>query len=304
MARARVAGLNHRQRPRVTRPKRAREAITRSRASPSPRESGAVRWFDRPVARIGAAVALVISLLTLVATWPESWWPRSAPPLSAVVVNDPTAARLYATPKNAEEIEGAPAATTPPGGYSELDGCGSRERHSWARRTGAIPAASAGAEVRVILTTLWSRPTVVVTDVRPVVQRLPQRFITAIDLCPPSQSMGDGVLLSQTAAITLADEPEITLYGEKGVEVERLSLEIPRGEAAELILQPYVENLGTGVGYSWHAELDVLVDGDLQTLRIPEEGEFYLAEVAWGGRFWSDLATPSICTPEVDDWCT
>ncbi|MFF3064037.1 hypothetical protein ACFVQ3_05725 [Oerskovia sp. NPDC057915] len=257
------------------------------------------------MSRIGAALALVAAVLGLVVAWPQTWWPRQVPALAVTVVADQGAALWVAN-------EPPVTPTTLPSADGPA-GCGSAARHEWARSAGAAPFVISS--VTAFLTALRRDTTVVLTGATPVVRSLPGEFDTGILLCPDEEWFAIGGGETYQRALTLdvtAATPTVEIWDpESGTSVDRLSLYLTSGEAAELVLSAKAEAVdgGVGQGWEWAVNLHVLVNGEEEVLRIPDEGYFKVAVLSAEGELWTDAAQPQTCSLDDaqadvgDGWC-
>lgn len=294
--------------PRVAGRRRARGPLTEGgegEADGGGRSQGLSRWWDKPVSRIGAALALVAAVLGLVAAWPQTWWPRQVPALAVNVVADQGAALWVANDPPVMPTS-LPAADGPAG-------CGSAARREWAKGAGAAPFVISS--VTAFLTALRTETTVVLTGATPEVRPLAGEFDTGILLCPDEEwfAVGGGETYQRVLSLDVsAATPTVEIWDpESGASVDRLSLYLTSGEAAELVLSAKAETVdgGVGQGWEWAVNLHVIVNGEEEVLRIPDEGYFKVAVLSEEGELWTDAALPHTCSLEDadadvgDGWC-
>jgi hypothetical protein len=139
------------------------------------------RYFDKPLARVSAAVALIGAILGLVATWPQDLWPRSVPAVTMTTIGEPNSGPVYVVPIGANNLQGAPSPNTD-------EGCGSKARHDWILSIGGVPFRYQ--EISVIVTSLRKDTAVVIAEVRPHVRKLPKNPQTLVAPCPDDVGLG------------------------------------------------------------------------------------------------------------------
>jgi hypothetical protein len=293
------------------RPVKARKPFLRSQAlSAKTDESGdeakeeksrGHRFFDKPVARVTAIIAAITGVITLAAIWPDTLWPRNVPALDVLITSGVDDSVIFGTSREAREID----SINPP--IPSGDSCYSQQRLDWIRNVGGVPDFSQ--DIRLVAAARRKDTTVVLTDIKAQARKLPGNFSTGIVPCPHELGSG-GNPASRYIGITLQDHPEVTIKDlDADKELKTLDLTLTNGEAAEFTMVASPEHAGEA--YEWWAELSFLVDGKVETKRIPADGTFRVATTTDKRALWSDRGEPRICGPEAlskaasdgHEWC-
>lgn len=258
------------------------------------------RWIDKPVARATAIIGLVLALVAAVGLWPDHFWPRSVPVVDISVQARANWGTIYSTSREPDSLSGAPSHDAP-------GGCFGEPRHNWAQvDLGGFPVADV--EAYVDLTARRRETSAVVVDFKPVILRKTDGFRTTVIPCIKYFQTGGANYYERNIFVDFSPSGTRTTFrDEKGDEVERLAVSLTKGDAASFVVRPGVSD-ESGVGYEWYADLVVFVNGEYETVRVPETGSFRIASGndAESAAYWSDESSPIVCRPleAPGQWCS
>ena len=207
----------------------------------------------------------------------------TADPLRVVV--DSASSLSYAVPDPPEKLVGAPSP-------SEAGGCRSQARLDWVAALGGVPTAQH--QVSVVLQAIGKEErNIVITGVELHTTRKPaDNLKTHIRLC------GGGGVPMQYLHFRLGDpRSQVQIYDEQMKPVDRLTLQLKRGEAARLLIVTTAVG-PPGVIYEWSVDLIAIVDGERRLYRISDHGHpFQYATETKSWDIWTDLAGPAGGSP-------
>ena len=133
-------------------------------------------------------------------------------------------------------------------------------------------------------------------------RRLSSHYPTLVAPCPEYITQG-GRPEGRLVYIELDDSPEVTMLDEANNELPSLSLQLTKGESAEVTFVASV--LALDVGYEWSANLAYIFEGQARQVRLSAEGWYRVASAADNHHCWSDLRTPNAvrANDSLSDWC-
>jgi hypothetical protein len=251
------------------------------------------RYFDTPLGRIIAVVTAIAAVVALVGSWPETWWPREVPAV-AIGLSTNIENNVHALTMDATAIKGAP----PPNGPG---GCNSEARQKWARDLGGFP--SRRTYDYIVVTALRSNTTVVITDFRAIARKTPGTFKTGLVTCSNELGTGGNYPFIRNVHIEMSEGPKVQFLNDDDQPLDRLTVVLNKGDAAEFQVHALLEEPGSG--YEWYGEISMLVNDEVEHLRVPEQGYFRLADLTESAVMWSDTEKPNICIPGRSEnaWC-
>ena len=217
--------------------------------------------------------------------------PNNAPILDVTVGPGADAAFAYALPVPPQSLRGIPK----PNGD-----CESAERHDWVMRKGGVPQVHQ--DVYVYFETRREDAVVVLSQVKISARLTRDHYDTLVAPCPENINMG-GRPEGRLVFFELDKSRQVTMQDEKENEFSSLSIQLTKGESAEVIFQALTH--APGVGYEWFAEVTYIFEGQARQTRIPAEGWYRVASATDNPYCWSDIATPHIVRHEDSDadWC-
>jgi hypothetical protein len=244
------------------------------------------------------------AMLTLVAIWPQTLWPRSVPVLDVTVTNNPNWEVIAATSRSVESLDTANPQIPPVG-----NDCASTERQNWVQDVGGVP--DHFQHIAAVLETRRKNTVVTVSDIKVTARRLEGSWATGIVPCPKLLG-GGGNPSTRYIGITVKDVPEVTItdLDAKNPKLDHLDLSLINGESAEFFIDATTEE--PGVGWEWSAKLVIVADGKEGEVRLPKKGYYRIARLVDEATLWSDNENPRICPAEkagknVDgsnaEWC-
>ncbi|MGW5341959.1 hypothetical protein [Streptomyces sp. HUAS TT3] len=182
----------------------------------------------RTVALVGGLVAILGTVLGAVVAWPDDWWPRRLPE-PKLYMKDVEYGSSFGVPVAADALNHPPP--------DVRFACADRTS-AWLRSLGGVPY---WVSVEFVLTT--ERPeSVVVLGLTPHVRR-----ITSPPLRTDVQGCGvPTALIQERSAEFVVDSqpPKLEMTDERGRSVDRMGLNLGKGEAADFKLEAYAEQTG------------------------------------------------------------
>jgi hypothetical protein len=217
--------------------------------------------------------------------------PKSVPVLDVTVGPGAGTAFAYALPVPPESLAGIPKAN----GECETD-----ERHMWVIGKGGVPLDHQ--DLYVYFQTRRDDAVVVLSQVKVTARRIRDHYDTVVAPCPENINSG-GRPEGRIVEIELGNSPQVMMTDEENKELPSLSLQLTKGESAEVILTALTDR--PGVGYEWSAEVTYVFEGQARQIRIPAEGWYRVGSTTDNPQCWSDIATPNIVRHEDSntDWC-
>lgn len=206
------------------------------------------------MAFVGGLVGIVATTIGVVVAWPADWWPRH-PPEPEVYVKGVTEWGGYVVPHPAGVFDKPPHHARFP--------C-RRGMSDWVKSLGGVPNRIS---VDFVLTTERSE-SVVVLGLKPHVRKLPTPPMrtTVVDCVAGSGYWGRSADL-----VVDSQPPKFRLNDENGQPIERIGINLGKGEAAEFHLSAEAET--PGAVYEWTADLELLVGGEPMKVTVSDGGK-------------------------------